>query len=84
MFSRRRAVPQEGEVRAQRALDRAEAVLQSYRRNGLTVVSIEDVLDLLGSEPSPPAAPRTVPADPRADPLTGALWPGPPGSRPPG
>lgn len=79
---RRRAVPQEGEARARRTIDRAVAMLNAYRRNGLTMISIEDVLTLLGTDPD--AVPAGQPArDPRADPLTGALWAGPPGTVPP-
>jgi len=81
---RKRAVSQEAEKRAQRALDRAEAMLLSYRRNGLTMVSIEDVLTLLGTDPDTvPERREAAPRDPLADPLTGARWAGPPGSAPP-
>jgi hypothetical protein len=86
---RRRAVPQQSETQALRRLDRAVAMLEHYQRSGLTVVAIEDVLGLLGSDPASSAGTgrdrRTgVPRDPRADPHTGALWAGPPGSLPPG
>jgi len=83
-FRRGRAVPQEGEARAQRALGRAAAMLRDYQKNGLTMVAIEDVLTLLGTDPDTPPPLREPPRDPRADPLTGAMWPGPPGSMPPG
>jgi hypothetical protein len=82
-FRRQRAVPQEREARAQRALDRTAAMLKAYRGNGLTVISIEDVLTLLGSDPDTVPERREGPRDPRTDPLTGALWAGPPGSMPP-
>ena len=80
---RRRAVPQEAEARAQKALDRAAAMLKQYHRNGLTMISIEDVLELLGTDPDTVPEPREPPRDPRADPLTGIMWAGPPGSTPP-
>ena len=80
---RRRAAPQQAEARAQRALDRAVTTLQSYHRDGLTMVSIEDVLTLLGTAPDSVPVLREPPRDPRADPLTGALWAGPAGSAPP-
>jgi hypothetical protein len=80
---RKRAVPQEREARARRALDRTAAMLQAYRRNGLTMVAIEDVLTMLGTDPDA-ASPRQPLRDPRADPLTGAMWAGPPGTLPPG
>ena len=86
VFRRSRAVPQEAETRAQRALDRAAAMLKQYRRNGLTVVSIEDVLELLGTDPGTAPqdrAPQEPPRLPGSDPLTGAMWPGAPGSAPP-
>lgn len=67
---------------ARRALERATAMLAEYQGNGLTMVAIEDVLGLLGAEPEPEPAPPQ--RDPRADPLTGAMWAGPPGSSPPG
>lgn len=83
-FRRGRAIPQEAETRAQKTLDRAAAMLLGYRRNGLTTVSIEDVLELLGTDPDTvPEQRREPPRDPRADPLTGAMWAGPPGSAPP-
>ena len=78
---RRKALPQQGETRAQRRLERAVLMLEQYRRNGLTTVSIEDVLVMLGTDPGP--EPARVSRDPRADPLTGALWAGPPGTMPP-
>jgi hypothetical protein len=58
-------------------------MLQQYHRNGLTMVSIEDVLLLLGADPGTVPEQREPPRDPRADPLTGALWAGPAGSAPP-
>ena len=82
-FSRARAVPQEGEIRARKALERAVLMLQQYRRNGLTMVSIEDVLTLLGTDPAAPAAAPAAPRDPLVDELTGARWAGPPGTSPP-
>ena len=81
---RRRAVPQEAEARAQRALDRAAAMLLEYRRNGLSMVSIEDVLTLLGTDPDTMPERREPVRMPGADPMTGALWAGPPGTSPPG
>lgn len=75
--------PQDEGARARKALDRATATLQHYQRSGLTVVAIEDVLSLLGDPPQQ-AAIREPARDPRADPLTGALWAGAPGSLPPG
>ena len=78
---RRRSPAQDEETGARRALDRAVAMLRQYHRDGLTVVSIEDVLTLLGAEPV--TVPKEPPRDPRADPLTGAMWAGPPGSAPP-
>lgn len=82
---RRRAAVQDAEARAQRVLDRAVAALRMYHRNGMDKVSIEDVLALLGVEaeavPEQQREPERVPG---ADPLTGALWAGPPGSAPPG
>jgi hypothetical protein len=80
---RRRPAQQDGETQARRRLDRAVAMLEHYQRNGLTVVSIEDMLGMLGTDPAQ-REPRPTPSDPRADPLTGALWPGPPGTVPPG
>ena len=60
-------------------------MLLSYRRNGLTTVSIEDVLTLLGTATDPAEVPREPPPrDPLVDGLTGAMWAGPPGSAPPG
>lgn len=60
-------------------------MLRQYQRNGLTMVAIEDVLTLLGTDPdTAPPPPKEPPRDPRADPLTGAMWAGPPGSMPPG
>ena len=84
-FRRRIAAPQEAETRAQRALDRAAAMLKAYAADGMTMISIEEVQELLGQDPdyAPPVRP-VPPRDPRADPLTGALWAGPPGSAPPG
>jgi hypothetical protein len=80
----RRRAAQEAEAKAQKALDRAVAVMQMYRRSGMDTVSIEDVLALLGAEPDAvPERPEPVRV-PGADPLTGALWAGPPGSSPPG
>lgn len=58
-------------------------MLQAYRRNGLTVVAIEDVLTLLGTDPDSAPEPQGTPRAPGADPLTGAMWAGPPGSAPP-
>ena len=83
-FRPRRAPAQE-EDGARRALERATAMLRQYERSGLTMVAIEDVLSLLGAPPEAEAEPvRQPPRDPRADPLTGAMWAGPPGSSPPG
>jgi hypothetical protein len=61
-------------------------MLRQYARNGLTMVAIEDVLQLLGTgEPAAPSPPlKEPPRDPLDDPLTGARWAGPPGSMPPG
>lgn len=83
---RRRAAPQQDETRAQRALARAEGMLLQYRRDGMTTVSIEDVLLLLGTDPGavPERQRPEPPRDPLTDPLTGAMWPGPAGSVPPG
>lgn len=81
----RRRAAQDAEARAQRALDRAVAALQMYRRAGMVTVTIEDVLALLGAEPEAvPEQQREPVRVPGADPLTGALWAGPPGSAPPG
>lgn len=84
MQRRRRAAPQAEEDQARKALDRTAGMLRQYQRSGLTMVAIEDVLTLLGAEPDSAPAPQEPPRDPRADPLTGALWAGPAGSLPPG
>lgn len=84
MQRRRRAAPQEDEAQARKSLERATAMLRQYVRSGLTMVAIEDVLTLLGAEPDSAPVPEEPPRDPRADPLTGAMWAGPPGSTPPG
>lgn len=79
---RRQDGPRDEETQARRTLERATAALHHYQCSGLTVVAIEDVLSLLGDAPQP-AVPEPA-RDPRADPLTGALWAGAPGSLPPG
>jgi hypothetical protein len=66
-------------------LGRTAAMLRAYKRGGADMVAVEDVLDMLGQDPDvPQPASREPPRDPRADPLTGAMWPGPAGSSPPG
>lgn len=61
------------------------AILRAYQRGGQSMMSAEDLLDLLGQDPDAPAgAPKAAAADPLDDPLTGARWAGPPGSAPPG
>lgn len=65
-------------------LERTAGMLRAYQRQGITMISIEDVLDLLGQDPAAPQDTRkAVPRDPREDPLTGAMWAGPPGTSPP-
>lgn len=59
-------------------------MLRQYQASGLTMVAIEDVLSLLGTAPEAETQPARPARDPRADPLTGAMWAGPPGSAPPG
>ncbi len=81
-FRRSRPAAPADETRAQRALDRATGMLRRYQASGLTMVAIEDVLELLGTGPGTPPARQQAP-DPRADPLTGAMWAGPPGTSPP-
>ena len=58
-------------------------MLKAYQKSGMSMISIEDVLDLLGQDPAAPETAKARPRDPREDPLTGALWAGPPGSAPP-
>lgn len=69
---------------AQESLDRAVSLLRRYQRSGVTVVEVTDVLRVLGADPEtdPPPMSRYLP--PGSDPLTGAMWAGPPGSAPPG
>ena len=50
----------------------------------ITAVPVADVLEAAGAGAAAPAAEAAPPPrDPRADPVTGALWAGPPGSLPP-
>jgi len=69
--------------RSHAQLERTAGMLRAYQRQGQQAVAIEDVLDLLGQDPAQPAARQAQPRDPREDPLTGALWAGPPGTSPP-
>ena len=70
-----------------RQRERTIGMLRAYQRGGQATVAIEDVLDLLGQDPETaprqPEARRAQARDPREDPLTGAMWAGPPGSSPP-
>jgi hypothetical protein len=76
----RPAPPQD---KAREVLDRAVGLLRRYERAGATALPVADVLEMLGAGPDE-AAPAQAPSrDPRADPLTGARWAGPPGSTPP-
>jgi hypothetical protein len=60
-------------------------MLRAYQHSGHTTVSIEDVLGMLGADPDAPPEPQAqAPRDPRVDFMTGTMWAGPPGSRPPG
>ena len=61
--------PQQDE--AQQSLDRAVAVLRGYQRAGTEMVSVADVLDLLGAQPETVAAPMGQYPEPGTDPLTG-------------
>ena len=84
---RRRATGQQ-ETLAEAALERAVTVLRNYQRAGLAVIPVGDVLRLLDTAPRDDPAPQEPPQqqpprDPTADPLTGARWAGPPGSKPP-
>jgi hypothetical protein len=65
---------------AQKASERLSGVLRAYQRAGRQDIPIEDVLAMLGAEP---VIPEAVPVPQGADPLTGALWAGPPGTAPP-
>lgn len=70
--------------RSHAVLERTVGMLRAYQRGGQGVVSIEDVLDLLGHDPAAPSeAAKAPPRDPLDDPLTGARWAGPPGTAPP-
>jgi hypothetical protein len=72
--------------RASQQLERTAAMLRVYQRGGQVMVAVEDVLDLLGQDPAAaePQARKEPGGHPHDDPLTGARWPGPPGSTPPG
>lgn len=78
---RRAALPDD--PRAGERLDRAVAVLRRYQRAGADVVPVADMLEMLGAGPETVPVPQASSRDPGADPLTGAMWAGPPGSAPP-
>lgn len=77
MRTRRRTA---GESDPRTVLDHAVAVLEEYRRSGEETVTVTAVLALLKGARAPQPEP---PRDPRADPMTGALWAGPAGTSPP-
>jgi hypothetical protein len=79
--SRRRSAPSE-DARAGERLERAVAVLRRYQRAGADVVPVADVLEMLGAG-TETTVPEASSRDPRADPLTGAMWAGAPGTAPP-
>jgi len=73
----RAAVASDAELTRARMLE----VLSRYLDEGITVVSVREMLDLLDPRYTPPAQDKP---DPRADPLTGCLpvtWDGKPPPR---
>lgn len=69
---------------AREALARAVAVLRQDQRHGIAQVPVADMLRLLGAAEEDVTAPRPPARDPLADPITGTMWAGAPGSAPPG
>jgi len=79
---KRRGSEREDGARAREVLGRAVTALREAERNGTTSVPVAEMLRLLGAYPEVPV-PQAPPRDPRADPMTGAMWAGPAGSTPP-
>ena len=68
---------------ARELLDQAVEELLRCQREGTGAVYVSDVLALLGAGTAGPAPQAPPPRDPQADPMTGAMWAGAPGTLPP-